>query len=331
MICICFVVLFLYCPLLGYGYPHPGAFNPFMLNPAWLDAAYMTYGYADYFRHQAAAAVVHHPALAKTSPLPAGQTVVPPPNAPAGSPVDYHHHPSQITPPPSSAPNIAAASIIPSPPGSTYGMPQFPFNPVAAAAAAAAAAQGQPELLLPHQKANHPHAFHPYNLAALRARPPPLHAHPNQVAISPAHISPASSRPSSSSPVCNSGQNKFNTSADTNSLHEQSTSDNDSDDEQIDVVKSAFVPILRPQLNSLNSSIDDMDKSVDSTRSSPLQQPNVTAKTRSELKAPSSLKPYYHEPASQLRQSPPDNTALNTAAKHKSPTNTTQKTVWRPY
>lgn len=32
-----------------------------MLNTAWLDAAYMTYGYADYFRHQAVAAAVHHP------------------------------------------------------------------------------------------------------------------------------------------------------------------------------------------------------------------------------------------------------------------------------
>ncbi|KAL5275006.1 run family protein [Megaselia abdita] len=55
----------------NFGYPHPGAFNPFMLNPAWLDAAYMTYGYADYFRHQAVAAAVHHPSLAtKGSPQP---------------------------------------------------------------------------------------------------------------------------------------------------------------------------------------------------------------------------------------------------------------------
>lgn len=327
---ICFFYLFSF--ILGYGYPHPGAFNPFMLNPAWLDAAYMTYGYADYFRHQAAAAVVHHPALAKTSPLPAGQTVVPP-NASTGSPVDYHH-PSQITPPPAGAPNVAAASIIPSPPGSTYGMPQFPFNPVAAAAAAAAA-QAHPDLLLPHQKGSHPHAFHPYNLAALRARPPPLnnttlHAHPAQMDISPAHISPASSRPSSSSPVSNSVPNKFNTSVDTNSLHEQSASDNDSDDEQIDVVKSAFVPILRPQINSLNGSTEDLDKSIDSTHSSPLHQQNLTAKTRCELKAPSSLKPYYHEPSSQLRQSPPETTLTNAATKLKSPTNT-QKTVWRPY
>lgn len=28
----------------------PGAFNPFLLNPGWLDAAYMSYAWPDYFR-----------------------------------------------------------------------------------------------------------------------------------------------------------------------------------------------------------------------------------------------------------------------------------------
>lgn len=36
----------------GYAYGHPGAFNPFMLNAGWLDAAYMNYAWSDYFRHQ---------------------------------------------------------------------------------------------------------------------------------------------------------------------------------------------------------------------------------------------------------------------------------------
>lgn len=36
--------------VLGYGYGHPGAFNPFLLNSGWLDAAYLNYAWADYFR-----------------------------------------------------------------------------------------------------------------------------------------------------------------------------------------------------------------------------------------------------------------------------------------
>ena len=31
----------------------PGGFNPFLLNPGWLDAAYMTYTWPDYFRSRA--------------------------------------------------------------------------------------------------------------------------------------------------------------------------------------------------------------------------------------------------------------------------------------
>ncbi|GBP95400.1 Segmentation protein Runt [Eumeta japonica] len=33
-----------------YGYGHPGAFSPFLLNAGWLDAAYLNYAWADYFR-----------------------------------------------------------------------------------------------------------------------------------------------------------------------------------------------------------------------------------------------------------------------------------------
>lgn len=44
-----------------YAYGHPGGFNPFMLNPGWLDAAYMNYAWTDYFRHQHQP---HHPTLA---------------------------------------------------------------------------------------------------------------------------------------------------------------------------------------------------------------------------------------------------------------------------
>ncbi|KPI99900.1 Segmentation protein Runt [Papilio xuthus] len=45
----------------NYGYGHPGAFNPFLLNAGWFDAAYLNYAWADYFRppmrEQAAALV----------------------------------------------------------------------------------------------------------------------------------------------------------------------------------------------------------------------------------------------------------------------------------
>lgn len=32
----------------------PAGFNPFLLNPGWLDAAYMSYAFPDYFRHRTA-------------------------------------------------------------------------------------------------------------------------------------------------------------------------------------------------------------------------------------------------------------------------------------
>lgn len=39
----------------GYGIPGlPGAFNPFLINPGWLDAAYMSYAWPDYFRSRPA-------------------------------------------------------------------------------------------------------------------------------------------------------------------------------------------------------------------------------------------------------------------------------------
>ncbi|SPP86687.1 segmentation protein Runt isoform X2 [Drosophila guanche] len=314
----------------SYGYPHPGAFNPFMLNPAWLDAAYMTYGYADYFRHQAAAqAAVHHPALSKASPSSSSSIVSPSARdaassgvaggASAAGPADYHHV-SQITPPPSGAPTAAGqpAAMMPSPPGAApaaaYAMPQFPFNHVAAAAAAAAQQQQ-------HHAKSTPHAFHPYNFAAaagLRARNAAaavLHHGGDATGIS--HISPASSRPSSSSPTQQHVLLKLNTSIETSSIHEQSASDADSDDEQIDVVKSEY----------------DLDKSIDSSRSSPLAQHiSVPLRMRCDLKAPSALKPLFHESAAAAattRQASPE-TTLPAATKLKNSA-VQQKTVWRPY
>lgn len=347
---------------IGYGYPHPAAFNPFMLNPAWLDAAYMTYGYADYFRHQAvAAAAVHHPVgLSKTSP-----TLTPttncgprplPPSVPSNSVTGEYPHSSQITPPPpslgtlSGPPLTPSSSILPSPPNTVYNMPQFPFNPVAAAAAAAAAS-AHPDVMHPHQKI-HQHAFHPYNFAGgLRSRVPPLHnaAMTNQLPGGE-HISPASSRPSSSSPSStHQATNQkllIESSIDSNSAHDPSGSDVESDEETIDVVKSAFVPILRPPTSicpSVISSCDDLEKSVDSIRSSPTTQTQQPVRTRCELKAPSALKPLYHESQSAhllSNSSSPDSITSNNNNNISTETNliatkikntSVQKTVWRPY
>lgn len=259
----------------------------------------MTYSYADYFRHQAA---LHHPALAKSPPIlptngSVGATVIPPP--PPGPTADFHS--AQLTPPAVGAPPNSALGIIPSPPGSYgVGIPQFPFNPVTAA------------------------AFHPYNFAGAGLRVPSHNLHNASIGssrgstehISPVHVSPASSRPSSSSPPTqthNTSNNKTNTSL------EQSVSDADpdidSDDEQIDVVKSAFVPILRPPIvpRTLPSAVEELEKSQQKA-----QQPRM----RCELKAPSTMKTQCH-----ARQVGPIITA---ATKLKAAVNAT-KTVWRPY
>lgn len=214
--------------------------------------------------------------------------------------------------------------MMPSPPGAAapgapgYAMPQFPFNHVAAAAAAAAHQS--------HQKST-PHAFHPYNFAAAAG----LRARSNAAAAVALHhgvptgdvshtMSPASSRPSSSSPTPPTPHVllKLNTSIETSSIHEQSASDADSDDEQIDVVKSEY----------------ELDKSIDSTRSSPTQQIcTVPLRMRCDLKAPSALKPLYHESSTQATaqvMASPETTTLPAATKLKSAA-VQQKTVWRPY
>lgn len=128
---------------------------------------------------------------------------------------------------------------------------------------------------------------------------------------SSSRLSPASSRPSSSSPPStHSISMKINTSIDV-----QSTNDSDdSDDEQIDVVKSAFVPILQRSPNSTQSIIGI----ADSTVHEPIQ---TIERTKCDLKAPSSRKPG-HETAPIGPRSP--------ETKLKSPNNS-HITVWRPY
>lgn len=135
-------------------------------------------------------------------------------------------------------------------------LPQFPF--------------GHPELI-------HQHPFLPYNLAHLRTMPNgvPHSTVPTSENMSLTRLSPSSSRPSSSSPP--STQNT--------SIRVHSNSEEESDDEQIDVVRSAFVPILRP--NSVQSNLPDSTTVPDRSP----QDSRVPIK--SELKAPSSRKPVW--------------------------------------
>ncbi|CAG9857304.1 unnamed protein product [Phyllotreta striolata] len=70
----------------GYGMPGiPGSFNPFLLNPGWLDAAYMTYAFPDYLRRTVN--IPPQPPLVKPPPH---DFFIPPPPPPAA----FHANPT---------------------------------------------------------------------------------------------------------------------------------------------------------------------------------------------------------------------------------------------
>jgi RUNX transcription factor Runt len=138
-------------------------------------------------------------------------------------------------------------------------------------------------------------------------------------------LSPASSRNSSSPQLNNQStpNHKINSSIELNSTHDHSShsSSEDSDEEPIDVVKSAFVPILRPSLTATITTTTTPDSTV--KEQSPSRE--IPMKIKCELKAPSSKKLNLHERAPQDAPTSPD-------TKLKSPTIMQQhKTVWRPY
>lgn len=54
----------------GFGYGHPNGLHPFMLNPGWLDAAYMSYAFPEYFRQQP-----HNPQFAAKGKYPHSTTI----------------------------------------------------------------------------------------------------------------------------------------------------------------------------------------------------------------------------------------------------------------
>lgn len=185
---------------------------------------------------------------------------------------------------------------------------------------AAARAQSSPHMPGAFHPFVHPellmkNPFLPYDLANMRGMTNgrPIQQLPSgslpSVSLNAVHVSPTSSRPSTSSPPSSAHSEtlKQNTSVD--------VADSDMDDDSaIDVVKSAFVPIIRP-----NPLAEPTVHVADSTTVN--DHVDVTpTRTKCELKAPSSRKPV-HETAPRVRT---PETRLKSAI-------STHKTVWRPY
>lgn len=158
--------------------------------------------------------------------------------------------------------------------------------------------------------------FLSYDLANLRGmqNTRPLHPMAQHDAmtmnLNSSRVSPVSSRPSTSSPPSSSPQSAGNSKL--NSSIDIESDDASDDDVEIDVVKSAFVPIIRPSSDSMVS-VADSTTIHDQTDVKPI-------KVRCELKAPSAMKPV-HETAPRAR---------TPETRLKSPIST-HKTVWRPY
>ncbi|XP_060522205.1 segmentation protein Runt [Cylas formicarius] len=223
----------------GYGMPGlPGAFNPFLFNPGWLDAAYMTYAWPDYLRQ-------------RTNPILPQNNLH---GAFAKGPGEFYVGASH---PPGTFPT--AASFIPT---------ELPK-------------------MSPLEGNAHARSFQPNPMDQLSLR-----------------ISPVSNGQSASPQSSVPQERKIHSTVD------QSSSDQ-SDDEDIDVVKSAFVPIkpasvLLQETQHPDSTVQDKDPGV----------------VKTELKAPSSRT--IRSLAGNSPKSP--NTKIETA-----PTISASKSVWRPY
>ncbi|XP_018327132.1 segmentation protein Runt [Agrilus planipennis] len=252
----------------GYGLAgFPGSFNPFLLNPGWLDAAYMTYAWPDYFRSRQTSGLSQNTfpsALMKgsTSPVMAGVQ----PSS------DFYVSPHSLSP-------TGAFH----PPG--Y-IPQSPLIPS-----------------LPNESPSKiPTHFENMHLRHLPVSPM------DQLSIK---ISPVSSRHSVSPQVSHKTNSTpvESASKDDSTIHstmEHSNSEN-SDDEDIDVVKSAFQP-LKPANVALQE-VQHPDSTVQD------KEPVI----KCELKSVTSRK-------SPLCQKSPVATKIRTT-----PTLNSTKAVWRPY
>ncbi|GLV34613.1 runt [Carabus blaptoides fortunei] len=239
----------------GMGMGLPGGFNPFLLNPGWFDAAYMTYSWPDYFRTQ------------RQPPQPTVHSVV--------------------------------KGASPQLPGLTPPSSEFYMTP-GATAPAPFQTQGYipPSGLLPPFPTMDPTKLAAFENPALRGLPAsPL----DQLTL---RLSPASSR-HSSSPQVNMTCPEETKDQRIHSTIDHSNSEQ-SEDEDIDVVKSAFQPIKPSTL--LAQEVQHPDSTVQD------KEPVI----RCELKAPPAMM------KKSLKSSA-------TTKLHSSPAISTHKAVWRPY
>ncbi|CAB3230867.1 unnamed protein product [Arctia plantaginis] len=254
----------------NYGYGHPGAFSPFLLNPGWLDAAYLNYAWADYFRP---------PQIRdQTAALVKGPITTPPVTLPGP---DLFPFPPTIT-------NLPPGGLIP-PPGAFLPNGLLSFPPPTMKTL-------PPELSLKN-------GVNPYD--ALR------HLQNNMsIDTSSSRLSPTSSRQSGSPrSLINASpdRSKADSKSEVNSIHEATITD-ESDEEPIEVVKSAFHP-TRPA----NVELQEM-KRVQAADSTVADRPRV----KNDLKAPS------QRTSRVLSTSPTSTKIVNGAIP-------THKSVWRPY
>lgn len=260
----------------GYGLSGlPGGFNPFLLNPGWLDAAYMSYAFPDYLRH-------------RTNPI------SPQPNI----------HPSLIKG--KFLMGILCGSIL-SPISSLLG-PQLAPNvqpphdfyiqpPTASAAPFHHSSNFLPNTMPPFPQDLGKVSTYDVNLRPLM---------PNPMEQLSLRLSPVSNSQSMSPQLSASAQEtRIHSTVDQSSASEQS------DEEDIDVVKSAFVPIKPASV--LLQEIQHPDSTV---------QDKEPVASKCELKAPSSR--------STKNLSVTSPRSPNTKI-HSPPTISTTKTVWRPY
>ncbi|XP_073961411.1 segmentation protein runt [Choristoneura fumiferana] len=261
----------------NYGYGHPGAFSPFLLNPGWLDAAYLNYAWADYFRP---------PQLRDQAALVKGAALPPPMSLPG----------SDLFPFPPAMANLppGAAGLIPPPGAFLPANGLLPFGPHPGDLSLKTL---PPELTLKN-------GISPYD--ALRH----LQSNVSSLDTSSARLSPTSSRQSGSPrSMINASpdRSKADSKSEVNSTHDATISD-ESDEEPIEVVKSAFHP-TRPA----NVELQEM-KQVQAADSTVVDRPRV----RNELKAPAPRSTRH------LTTSP-------TSTKITNGTIQTHKSVWRPY
>lgn len=238
----------------GYGLPGmPTGFNPFLLNPTWLDAAYMSYAYPDYFRRSTAATTIPTPQnispLLKTS-SPSGMHGGPNElylSPHVGSPYSSPHPPANQPPPqqapPNGGPNNFHPNSLP---------PSFPqhFPPPSDQQ------HKLPSLSLSSLRHHH------HQLQSQQVPHPPQH--PLSVRLSPE--------------AKQSQESRIHSTMDQSSQSENSD-ENEDDEEDIDVVKSAFQPIKAASL--LLQEIQHPDSTVQEER-------DPTTLVKSDLKAPSS-------------------------------------------